>query len=541
MDDPYPMFYVIGESAGRALAVQTDGSGKFRIGPVPVSARKWGVHAAHVDYSSARAGAFELGQDGIEVMLARGSTVRGRVVNAVDGSPLPNVFVEHPGWLATVDGGTYTDDDGAFTLSGVREGLHSFPFTIVDDRRMIRVERTSIEVDGVNDVSNYEMRFAPSASISGRVIDVSTGEGVADTHVVATGMAGQDQSPARASTDEDGYYELVGVPTGSVGVFVRATWGYLRTDPEAAELWEKTGLQYYYMNPVGDVELVEVVQGEVYEKVDLELDSKTVVRGRVVDDNGAPVASATVIGWPPLKQDNDHHGFDNVSDESMADGSFELRGLSDKDDVYLVVRAPGFLGAHTGPLAISESLPEQTLSLTPGGGAIHGTVVRDGAPFGGVRIECKRADYDPPLEVIVFTNPLGEFSIDALPRGPYKVRAFSSDGGPQEIELSADAPKAELRFSGENKTRRFRGIVTLDGEPFALDTVDIRYKRHMMSGETTDANGEFVVRFFDPEFTITACINDGPLYQQKIRHTVTAEPGEEVSARFDFVTPSKSP
>jgi hypothetical protein len=135
------------------------------------------------------------------------------------------------------------------------------------------------------------------------------------------------------------------------------------------------------------------------------------VTGRVVDDNGAPVAGARVIAQDRIVVWN--HGVDPVAPASQvavsaADGTFTIASVPPGS----VVMA-GIEDRRAVPVIAA---PRVELRLRPTG-SVHGRIIRGGDPAGQVEVAFV---LDPPVANVSFTAPIaadGTWRIEPVPRG----------------------------------------------------------------------------------------------------------------------------
>lgn len=192
-----------------------------------------------------------------------------------------------------------------------------------------------------------------------------------------------------AKTDAEGRYELPPIPTGDFGVRFRH---------ERHRVQDRTGFQ--------------VVTGAEEFQANATLEAGRRVEGRVVDEQGQPIAGAEITIANPKS---------GGLTTSGADGRFAVYGLSE-EPVNGLASKKGF------GQAIHRGIPPDTLNLEfrlPKGGAVSGRVLAEPAP---PQFYVVMSRYDEelgkPLRVVPrsFTNaPEGAFMIDDLSPGLYWV------------------------------------------------------------------------------------------------------------------------
>ena len=148
----------------------------------------------------------------------------------------------------------------------------------------------------------------PVPSLSGRVTDAATGQGIAGAKVEAQ-LAGRgwDYSANAAS---DGSYAFASLPTGDYKVRVTAH-GYAR--------------EYYdNVNPSHEATLVHVTAGRGTSSIHFDLTEGGSISGHIYQRDGVtPIGGAQVSMWPSKYPQDE--GFQAVT---AADGSYAVDGLS---------------------------------------------------------------------------------------------------------------------------------------------------------------------------------------------------------------------
>jgi hypothetical protein len=249
----------------------------------------------------------------VRVPLARGGTVRGRVLDAEDspvsgavprmsgGGRVPSGLVLPSGfWLNPARGSARSGADGRFELRGLppREGpvevRAHHPDHPSGRSEPFGFARLGQEVE-------VEVRLERGATITGRVL--LDGE-PAGRRVAWSG----ERTGGWTRANDRGTYRISGVPHGEVRLGAR-----LEEEDDEVERPE-------------DV-LLFVEEGAAL-TCDLELAAHLArIRGRVIDANGEPVAEADVVASLHLgieRTDEEYWGDEEPRAESESDGSFEL-------------------------------------------------------------------------------------------------------------------------------------------------------------------------------------------------------------------------
>ena len=245
----------------------------------------------------------------VEIVLQLASTVSGRVIDE-DGDPIQeaNVTVRpaEGNAMARFSRGQrgVTDVDGGFVLTDVPPGA-------------IRVEARAKgfqggdqteQVQAGKDLEGVVMTLRQGAVVVGTVSN-QAGEPVdaaSVTLAIGDSLWRASGRPPAARTDGDGAFRLEGVEPGRRTLQVRHG-------------------SYPVTTKVVDLELGET-------RVEIELGGGQTVSGQVVDPEGTPVAGA-LVGLGPESQ---RFSVPGNGESSLADGTFEIKGISDGEYSVMV-------------------------------------------------------------------------------------------------------------------------------------------------------------------------------------------------------------
>lgn len=342
-----------------------------------------------------------------EIRLEAASIVRGVVVEG--GKPVAGARVA----AVAADGirGARTavsQEDGSFALEEVPRGelrFTAWPYDVVSPARFV-VDRA--EHDGV------VLEVEPLGAIVGRVVHGQRGVGGARVHV--HGPNDGHLEPIR--TDADGRFEARGLRPGPWTLF-----GESGRDGRFGRA-PKT---------------VQLARGET-EDVTIDLAYGAAIEGRVVDQDGAPVAGVAVQFW--------HTGIDDAGVAvTSVDGSFRAATMTGGGQYRTTVRpyqgAKAFLRPASGTefpmIALADGDSEVTgvvLAVQLDRLSITGRVVDSaGAPVADARVNATlAAGGDTPRffrwvhYAATTTDVDGGFAIRELSRGTYALQARSSFG-----------------------------------------------------------------------------------------------------------------
>jgi len=409
-------------------------------------------------------------QSGVELEITRGKSISGRVAWP-DGKAAASVEVKVEfdmsqmvgmaafNMLRGRDGEAKTDDQGAFTVTGLGEG----PFTVsatapppdaapaeagekTDTAKAKRSSWWRTRLDGVAPAtSGLELVLKKPEGIPGRVVD-ETGAPVTKFRIEA-GREGKGplgnlrgEQAEESFEDPEGRFLLAGLTEGTWRLYALAE-GFGIPEPVTIDVPRASDA------PELVVTIVHAAS----------------VAGVVKSPRGELVAGAKVrIGSTgPAWQEMLRGGPDQPVATSEADGTFLLEGL----------RA-GTVGIVGTSESWAKSLPLE-LTLEPGkrfegavivlrdGGSISGEVFGEGGrPGAGLFVQATQMkDFDNQM---TFTDAEGKFRIEHLLPGSWQVVAMPSRGGGEE-------PASDGEGTGEPSMEMFSKmklamVTVVDGE-----------------------------------------------------------------------------
>ena len=182
----------------------------------------------------------------------------------------------------------------------------------------------------------------PPPAARGEAADPSVGRGSAPPPPMA---------PRRATTDADGQFEFANLPAGS----------YRITASPAQYASQYLSMSYGATRPMGLYwpelgQPIELKDGQSFDKVNIALPRGAIITGRVLDENGEPLARVQVytLGFPPGVSRGQRSGGGMSTDDL---GQFRLWGLSPGE--YVVVadaRGNTFVAPNAPPETEEERL-----------------------------------------------------------------------------------------------------------------------------------------------------------------------------------------
>lgn len=333
---------------------------------------------------------------------------------------------------------------------------------------------------------------APGGAISGRVINWSTGDGVAGAELTFTGMAGA----STIRSDKNGTFELAPPVAGSFSLTAVVAAGFLPFAPE---------LSHSRVN-------VELGPKQAVRGITLFLFPAIDYMGRVVDGGGSPVAGARVrlSGSPGHEQTLE---------------KIETEWTTNKAGQF-VFHAPDFAvfeashGSKRGfAILDGDVATTKKMTITLGDGAARDATIRgktvdaSGAPIADVLVTA--VPDEPPGKPAVpralayaTTGAEGTFVLDGLDRGPYTLVAEEEGyapikrgdiaGGTQDVVLALDVG---LALAGT--------VVTPDREPVPSYTLLVTRREGIMremivERAVVDPRGHFAVRVPKGDYELIA-------------------------------------
>jgi RNA polymerase sigma-70 factor (ECF subfamily) len=445
-----------GEWSGDLAVAETDANGRFRV----QAAEKWPspnllfARAKGYGFQSFMAPVPAASPTRFEARLRRGHALRGRVVT-VDGGAVPDATVVYEGGDDFSDatklhrsnnfGAARSAADGTFTLEDVDPR---------DDRLLVVRHEGSAEaavpvlgsVTSTADLDVGDVVLRPGALVAGRVVDA---DGQPITHApvtldrkrVGTSMSPRERLRAqcmdftlgrRTVTRSDGSFAFACVPEGD--------W-VLSQDGRGLLARRSLSL---------------VVHGdEIIEGVELVVGEALSISGNVVDERGAPVASASIESWMnPLS-------LSLSSVHSDRDGTFCLSGLP-TGTFRIVARIPGSQRDSERPLAesslddVASGRSDVTLVMCEGVLLFGRVVTAAGAPAARARVAALGAD----------ASRLAEARCDEDGRFELVVRKSGSNDG--KLKLTArGAPRGTLQHP-EPSPESTLDDVTADGSELLI-------------------------------------------------------------------------
>jgi carboxypeptidase family protein len=301
----------------------------------------------------------------------------------------------------------------------------------------------------------------PSATLAGQV---RTADGTPVPEVLVALVEGREHRPvAEAATDARGRYRLTG----------------LRLGPRSG--WLRVG-------KAADAFTVTIAPGA--NSLDLVV-ARSVLRGRVLGPDGAPVEGAEVLLRSAGRDRTALSGADGAFAFLAAAGSYELSA-----------RRIGFVVARLAePVQLpAGALLERELELGRGAALSGRLVGLDPEELAGTTVQVERGGWEPRLAALAEED--GSFALDGLTPGTWWVRSFRHGRHAEKrvVLVAGQETFLDLPFP----YHRLRGrVVDDEGHPVAD-----RELRFTADGESasirTSARGRFEIELHDGVYTVVA-------------------------------------
>lgn len=448
------------------------------------------------------------GASEVEIVLERGvSTLHGHIYDAED-KPLPGaqVLVLHHGSSGDLPPNTFfsahADDAGYYRLEALPSGDMMVAVT-ESSQSLVGLLRTGEEPlhEEVHlphgEEKTKDFHFRPKTLLRGRFVDTETERPVPGVRVSTLPFPGtetyfpvdEDAPREEVVSDYDGRFAIPVSAQRSMPVFYLAPKGYMPDDAGGPVI-----------QPTRD-------EAGEYQEAVVRLRRGSILRGRVVDRNDAPVAGATV-GFDTVQTNpNQWQRGSRPNVRSDDEGRFEITTAAGQEIVLLAFTSGG-LAEKNIAVPEGESGEEVVLRLQPAG-SLSGTVRNaSGEPVAGATVRfqmvgpASRSTYARVLRVShreAKTEGDGTYTISSVYPGELGggVVAFEDEEYAATAEVTiALAPgehKSGVDFTVEVGDVIEGVVLNEDGEP--IEGASISF--HIASARThrppiqTDAEGYF--------------------------------------------------
>jgi hypothetical protein len=379
--------------------------------------------------------------------------------------------------------------------------------------------RTVQPLQGEEEVDLGEIALTPANRVAG-IVRNEDGEVIAKADVSISetngSMWGNGFNNATV-TDEEGQFAFDGIRSGRFRFLVGAQ-GYVSTVLQAEHIQQR--------------------QGEFPLEITLERGAKT--KGRVLDENGAPIAGAGVYtiqtdpqnfwwgDWdPPLPTDRDPAA---ISDDN---GDFVVYGLSEEESTRLGAKADGYGSGYADEVETDGN----AIIRLPRHFVLSGTIVagNEKVHFASVNLQRYRDDGEMDWAGHSVSDKDGKFQFEPVAPGSYTLTASSSLGKieKQTIEIRADRGDLLLELPLDNLLTIT--VVNASGNPVSGAKVGLSADHSGHQGGVREL-GYMSDNFIPDISTDISFSSPGPMIYGSVYSTKTNLDGV---AKFGSVEPSK--
>ena len=410
------------------MAVRADGFAPAKIPAVEVPEM-----SASEPTDEGLPAAYEIGT----IALAPGATLEGEI-RAKGGRRLSEarVVVREAAGMGMMVAALTGDDPEPDAVSGI-DGRF-----VVDSLSPDSTYRVDIEREGYQGITlaavkaggePVEIELEPASTLRGTVRN-ELGEVLEGARVTVQQQLGSVQGGMmnfnprrmvrRATTDEDGGFEIHGIGTG--------TWDLVAAEQGYIDL-ERKGL--------------EVEGGQELDELDLRLLKGGTLQGQVVSSNGDPVVGATVERVVQQRSMIDISRANRRNTRSDGDGNFVLDGLplgatsfSARHDQHQekVLDLEVQSGDNRLDFVLERGLTISGRVLDPTGLPVGGASVSAASPGGGMMVMIGGA---APKSAV--TNTDGEYRLEGFGAGSYEVTAKLDGFAPAKTEAPVQLDRSD--------------------------------------------------------------------------------------------------
>lgn len=423
----------------------------------------------------------------IDVALSTGATIAGRVVEAgssrgasgvavlVEGYPLPPAI---------------TDDKGEYLLAGLTVGEFGVTLELRDTpyrtTEVLPYQKVKITTPDQN-LQNINFTVEPAGVIWGYIQNIDRKPVAGSQVILCTSSSVVAQAltamvkrapPIRDSSEEDGYYELLGVPLND-------RWRVYVTSGDYA--------------PQLSQELVLTATAREVQ-VDVFVANGSIVAGRVLEPDGRAIPGADVLCMPAytslLSPMNSAQAFRNANTDE--NGFYNIPELP-AGDYQVMGRKSGYKFAALGEPVFSDGMnvingvDVVLYPVETGNHSIFG-IVSDStnAPMSGVAIRLNglRSESLSDAGEETSTGADGRFEFTQVEKGLYILNASKDGYGPQSIRNVLLDRELHIKLDA---TAVVRGKVLIKGTEEAPREYTV--SATLMTGR--EASGESLMRIFE--------------------------------------------
>ncbi|MBI4559370.1 MAG: carboxypeptidase regulatory-like domain-containing protein [Candidatus Hydrogenedentes bacterium] len=485
-----------------ALVAVSDVAGGFAFDIL--ASQTWELYVYADGYAPAWTEPIPVGTRDAKIVLHKGAVVAGVVVESEQRKPVSGVQLTANKEKDRHDvRKVVSDDAGAFIFSQLAPG--AYVLFCNDPRWTMKNGSEKVETKEETNIENLVLEVSEGGTVTGRVADADTEEGIAGVTVAAFPQKHPMLSKRSAPTDSNGSFSITGLAPDSY----RVTPSLLESDPRSQP------------------KLVNVQLGSRLEGVDFLVRRATLIAGKVLDAERQPVKDA-VVTWQVFSGPQGRCSSD-------AQGAFAAVGPRENEAVYLSAETPTAKSKRVGPvIAGVESGRNVELVLDQGfDGVIAGYVVDGSGRPRRARVVARTGENIPGLAggYQTMTDGEGNFVIPVITPGDYQMEVAASGSGDflhgfmqvATVALKPGESRRGLRLVyDERNLLSISGRITDEaGNPVEGAQVN--------TATTTGAHNDFAVSGPDGRYTVTGLDDDTytimarhPKYRQAARENVRA-------------------
>lgn len=362
----------------------------------------------------------------------------GRVTDP-DGEPVEGARIDAVNRDRTAAWSAISDEDGQYRLAGLPVGEPLWAEASKPAYLLAKqpINRTFAEV-------RLDFRLSPGLTVSGQVIS-ATPEAPGPVAVLLAAPSSSEPPQPLGSSDADGHFTVGPFDPGRYRLILLAR-GHVRTE----------------------VPIELSAGGEPLDLGTIELEAEEAFGGRVVDEEGEPIAGAALyvwrgedgrellLEWPTWR---------TPDATSATDGSFSLAGLADGETLALEIRAEGRPPFFARGIAVGPGDP--TEFVVPLGTNLEVQVLdarRD--PVAGAEVTLQRFGVDP-YENWQTTDADGRAIYRSLAAGQLELRVERRGFGVfrSQVELARGENAAVEVVLGAEGAMLDGRVLFPDGQP----------------------------------------------------------------------------
>lgn len=342
--DPIPGAFLTAEAYPAAF-VETDGEGRFTIEALTLGKRDLVVTAS--GFAFKRVESVRTGTENLEISLSKGGFIKGKIL--LDGEPVEGISIAsvESSQMWRIPCETRSRKDGSYTLDPLGPGIY---YLAVVSERYFAPYVSSVQLAEGEEVEGIDFDLEQPGSLSGRVSDAKSQEGVADIWVLLHPKPEHRHclppGADRVKTQSDGRFLFPSVHPADYVVSVRGGNGY------PAGFWKK-GVS------------ILVSPKETREGIDFHLEQGVPMVVNLSMKGGGALANATVTLRRREYYDLGNYSFSEndfrIQAEETAEGRYEFQGVG--PGAYAVdVERRGWIPKQEN-VAVSEDDESVTLDI----------------------------------------------------------------------------------------------------------------------------------------------------------------------------------